>query len=473
MKRKILIVDDEWSILHSLKGILEDEGYAVSISPSGEKALEDVRKDPPELILLDVWMPGMDGLSVLKELKKIQPQIPVIIISGHGNIETAVKATRMGALDFVEKPISFERLLISIQNALELHRLEEENRLWRQKAHQKSRLTGKSPAMESLRTQIRMAAPTNATVLITGENGTGKELVARLLHQNSLRSRRPMIEVNCAAIPEELIESELFGHEKGAFTGALEKKRGKFDTANGGTLFLDEIGDMSLRTQAKVLRIIQEQVFERVGGSSPIRVDTRIVAATNKSLLFEIENGRFRQDLYYRLNVIPIEVPPLRDRQEDIPLLVEDFLNESAMESTMGRKTLDADVLAMLQRYSWPGNVRELKNFVERLIIMTPEQSIGLKDLPRDFLDQTESAKPSQDYFQYPTLREARCAFEKDYLNHKLDTYQRNVSLTANQIGVERSHLYRKMKALGIGDPSGGGSEAENGARERRSPNGP
>lgn len=460
MKRKILIVDDEWSILQSLRGILEDEGYAVEIVTSGEKALEELRRDPPELILLDVWMPGMDGLAVLKEIKKISPQVPVIIISGHGNIETAVRATKMGALDFVEKPIAFERLLVSIQNGLEFQRLEEENRLWRQKAHRKSHLTGKSPAMESLRAQIQRAAPTNATVLITGENGTGKELVAHLLHQNSLRSRRPMIEVNCAAIPEELIESELFGHEKGAFTGALEKKRGKFDSANGGTLFLDEIGDMSLRTQAKVLRIIQEQTFERVGGSRPIQVDTRIVAATNKSLLLEIEAGRFRQDLYYRLNVIPIHVPPLRDRLQDIPLLVEDFLNETAMESTMGRKRIEPGVLALLQQYSWPGNVRELRNFVERLIIMTPGESIGPDDLPRDFLNQVGECRVHQDYFSYATLREARCAFERDYLNHKLDTFKHNVSLTAAHIGVERSHLYRKMKALGIGDAHGDSAAA-------------
>ncbi len=460
MKHKILIVDDEMSILNSLRGILEDEGYGVEIATSGEKALEELRRDPPELILLDVWMPGMDGLSTLKEIKRLSPSVPVIIISGHGNIETAVKATRMGALDFVEKPIAFERLLISIQNALELQRLEEENRLWRQKANRKTRLTGNSPAMESLRDQIQRAAPTNATVLITGENGTGKELVARLLHRHSLRSQRPMIEVNCAAIPEELIESELFGHEKGAFTGASEKKRGKFDSANGGTLFLDEIGDMSLRTQAKVLRIIQEQTFERVGGSRPIRVDTRIVAATNKNLPGEIAEGRFRQDLYYRLNVIPIHVPPLRDRIQDIPFLVGDFINELATESTMGRKTIEPQVLSLLKQYSWPGNVRELRNFVERLTIMTPGQTIGPEDLPQDFLQQAGESKPGKDYFSYGTLREARCAFEKDFLNHKLDIFKRNVSVTATHIGVERSHLYRKMKALGIGgdlsaDPTG------------------
>ena len=346
MKQKILIVDDEVSILQSLSAILKDDGYGVILASSGEEALERVKKDPPDLILLDIWMPGADGLSVLEEVKRLYPLLPVIIISGHGNIETAVKATRMGAFDFIEKPLSIDRVLVSIQNAIEFSRLEEENRLLRKKSHR--RIIGESPAVLNLRDQIQRAAPTSATVLITGENGTGKELAARMLHLLSRRSTRPMIEVNCAAIPEELIESELFGHEKGAFTGAYEKHKGKFDSANGGTLFLDEIGDMSHRTQAKILRIIQEQVFERVGGSHPVEVDVRIVAATNKDLQKEIELGTFRQDLYYRLNVIPIFVPPLRDRLEDIPLLVENFADEIASESALGKKKIDPQNLSHL-----------------------------------------------------------------------------------------------------------------------------
>lgn len=451
MKPKILVVDDEVSILKSLEAVLRDEGYGVCTASSGEEALEEIRRDPPDLTLLDIWMPGMDGMAVLGEIKKFQAQMPVIIISGHGTIETAVKATRMGAFDFIEKPLSLERILVSIQNGLEFQRLEEENRLWRQKATRRCNMVGSSAGIEALREQITRAAPTNATVLITGENGTGKELVARMIHMQSRRSQRPMVEVNCAAIPEDLIESELFGHEKGAFTGAHEKRKGKFDMANGGTLFLDEIGDMSLRTQAKILRIIQEQVFERVGGSRPIQVDARIVAATNKDLSKEIEEGRFRQDLYYRLNVIPIYVPPLRERLGDIPLLVDHFINEFALESAMGRKEIDSRVIARLQQYSWPGNVRELRNFLERLIIMTPGQIIGLADLPQDFQDLTrDQAGPANDPFKEPTLKRARASFEREYLLKKLEEFSWNVSLTATRIGIERSHLHRKLKALEI-----------------------
>ncbi|MGC9966049.1 MAG: sigma-54 dependent transcriptional regulator [Syntrophobacteraceae bacterium] len=448
MKQKILIVDDEVSILQSLSAILEDEGYGVIRASSGEEALERVKKDQPDLILLDIWMPGTDGLTVLDEVKKLYPLIPVIIISGHGNIETAVKATRMGAFDFIEKPLSIDRVLVSIQNAIEFSRLEEENRLLRKKSHRS--IIGESPAVLNLRDQIRRAAPTNATVLITGENGTGKELAARMMHLLSRRSTRPMIEVNCAAIPEELIESELFGHEKGAFTGAYEKRKGKFDSANGGTLFLDEIGDMSHRTQAKILRIIQEQVFERVGGSHPVEVDVRIVAATNKDLQKEIELGTFRQDLYYRLNVIPIFVPPLRDRLDDIPLLVENFADEIASESALGKKKIDPLIYPILRKYSWPGNIRELRNFVERLIIMTPAQVIGPGDLPADFRNVLQEENGDTAYFNYPTLKEARSYFERDYLIRKLEENGWDISLTAARVELERTHLHRKMKALGI-----------------------
>ncbi len=448
MKQKILIVDDEVSILQSLSGILEDEGYEVILAASGEEGLERAKKDQPDLILLDIWMPGTDGITVLDEIKKLYPLIPVMIISGHGTIETAVKATRMGAFDFIEKPLSIERVLVSIQNAIEFSRLEEENRLLRKKSDRT--IIGESAAVSNLRDQIRRAAPTNATVLITGENGTGKELAARMIHLLSRRSTRPMIEVNCAAIPEELIESELFGHEKGAFTGAYEKHKGKFDSANGGTLFLDEIGDMSHRTQAKILRIIQEQVFERVGGSRPVEVDVRIVAATNKDLQKEIELGRFRQDLYYRLNVIPIFVPPLRDRLDDIPLLVENFANEIASESALGKKKIDSRIYPILQEYSWPGNIRELRNFIERLIIMTPGHVIGPGDLPAEFRNVLRKENGETTYFHCQNLEEARSCFERDYLLRKLEENGWNVSLTAARVGLERTHLHRKMKTLGI-----------------------
>ena len=450
MKPRILVVDDEVSIRESLRGILQDEGYLVSVAASGEQALDEVTKDPPDLMLLDIWLPGIDGLAVLGEIKKIYANLPVIIISGHGNIDTAVRATKLGAFDYVEKPLSLERIVVSVQNGLEFFRLQEENRLWQQKARHRTRLTGKSPVVESLREEIQRAAPTSATVLISGENGTGKELVARMLHQLSRRSLRPMVEVNCAAIPDELIESELFGHEKGAFTGAVERRKGKFDAANGGTLFLDEVGDMSLRTQAKILRIIQEQNFERVGGSRPIQVDARIIAATNKDLQKEIDAGHFRQDLYYRLNVIPIHVPALRERLQDVPLLVEDFLSQMANESTMGRKEIDPNVHALLQSYLWPGNVRELRNFVERLVIMTPGQLIRPEDLPRDFRQQVQHHASGNDPYRLSSFKEARSFFEREYLVRKLEECAWNISLTAQQIGLERSHLHRKMKTLGI-----------------------
>ena len=448
MKQKILIVDDEVSIRQSLSGILEDEGYEVILAACGEEGLEKAKKDPPDLILLDIWMPGVDGITVLDEIKKLYPLIHVMIISGHGTIETAVKATRMGAFDFIEKPLSIERVLVSIQNAIEFSRLEEENRLLRKKSDR--RIIGESAAVTNLRDQIGRAAPTNATVLITGENGTGKELAARMLHLLSRRSTRPMIEVNCAAIPEELIESELFGHEKGAFTGAYEKHKGKFDSANGGTLFLDEIGDMSNRTQAKILRIIEEQVFERVGGSHPVEVDVRIVAATNKDLQKEIELGRFRQDLYYRLNVIPIFVPPLRDRLDDVPLLVENFANEIASESALGKKKIDSRIYPILQEYSWPGNIRELRNFIERLIIMTPGHVIGPGDLPADFRNVLKKENGETACFHCQTIEEARSCFERDYLFRKLEENGWNVSVTAVSVGLERTHLHKKMKILGI-----------------------
>jgi two-component system, NtrC family, nitrogen regulation response regulator NtrX len=461
MNEKIVLVDDEVSILNSLGGALRDEGYRVSCARSGEEALEELQQDLPDALLLDIWMSGIDGLAVLERVKQFAPQLPVIIISGHGNVETAVRATKLGAFDFVEKPLSLERILVSIQNALEFRRLQEENLIWRLKATRRFELSGKSQAIQSLAEQIRLAAPSNATVLVTGDNGTGKELVAKAIHHQSQRSQRPLIDVNCAAIPDELIESELFGHEKGSFTGAFERRRGKFDLAHGGTLFLDEIGDMSLRTQAKILRIIQEQTFERVGGSRTVKVDVRIIAATNKDLQKEIEAGHFRQDLYYRLNVIPLHVPPLRTRLEDIPVLVEDFMTDFATESTLGRKQVSAEVLHCLQLYPWPGNVRELKNFIERLVIMTPRQTITKRDLPKDFLDQLSTAPVSSDPFSWPSFKEARNCFEREFLLRKLEENDWNVSLTAARIGIERTHLHRKLKLLEIRTGSDGANPPE------------
>ncbi|MDY6953216.1 MAG: sigma-54 dependent transcriptional regulator, partial [Thermodesulfobacteriota bacterium] len=372
----ILVVDDESSISQALSGILSDEGYETLTAPNGYDALKIIEEQAPDLVLLDVWMPGMDGIETLQEIKRTNPFLQVIIISGHGTIETAVKATKLGAYDFIEKPLSIEKVVVTINNALNFRRLEEENRFLRKKTLEKHSITGNSPTIQAMKKQIATAAPTDAWILIMGENGTGKELVARTIHQMSDRVDHPLIDVNCAAIPDEMIESELFGHEKGAMAGATSKKRGKFEIANGGTIFLDEIGDMSLRTQAKILRILQEQKFERIGGGRTLTVDVRVLAASNKDLKQEIEKGTFREDLYYRLNVIPIEVPPLRRRTEDIPLLAETFLKGFAQESDWGHKSITAAAIAHLQAYPWPGNVRELKNLVERLAIMTQSDVI-------------------------------------------------------------------------------------------------
>ncbi|HOE74173.1 MAG TPA: sigma-54 dependent transcriptional regulator, partial [Deltaproteobacteria bacterium] len=381
MKRSILIVDDEESIRFSLKGGLEDEGYHTLLAANGEEALQIIESHEVDLILLDIWMPGKDGLQILEDLKKDGFKPPVIIMTGHGSIDTAIRATRLGALDFIEKPLDLNKIIITINNTLHLRALEEENALLRKKAEKDDEIIGNSPAIRKLKEQIDRAAPTDAWVLILGENGTGKELVARRIHKNSLRAKQPFVEVNCAAIPQELIESELFGHEKGAFTGATERRRGKFDLANNGTLFLDEIGDMSLPTQAKILRILQEQRFERVGGAQTIQVDVRVLTATNKDLEKEIEAGRFRQDLYYRLNVIPIYVPRLADRKEDIPELVEHFLKMYSSLKGGKKKTMTEGAVKKLMQHDWPGNVRELKNIVERLVIMTPGDAITVDDI--------------------------------------------------------------------------------------------
>lgn len=452
MARSILVVDDEESILQSVEGILCDEGFEVVRAMSGTEALERIEENIPDAVLLDIWMPGLDGIETLVKIREICPTLQVIMMSGHGNIETAVKATRLGAYDFIEKPLSLEKVLLAISNALDYNRLEEEISLLRETQLGRYRITGQSKAITQLKEQIRIVAPTNAWVLISGENGTGKELVAHTIHRLSKRSRKPMVEVNCAAIPEELIESELFGHEKGAFTGASTMRKGKFDLAHEGTLFLDEIGDMSLKAQSKTLRILQEQKFERVGGSKTISVDVRVIAATNKDLEAEIEKGRFREDLYFRLNVIPMRVPPLRERREDIPELVREFIQDFALAMNTDPKEIGPEASAVLQQYEWPGNVRELKNLVERLMIMTPGAVIDAKDIPSPYSQAPGASEEMPEALQAGTLKEARSAFEKAYIESKLRECNWNISQTAEVIGVERSNLHRKIKAYGLDD---------------------
>jgi len=450
MARTVLIVDDEESILQSLQGILSDEGLEVFTADSGPAALEKIDEVIPDIALLDIWMPDMDGIETLVKIKASHPGLPVVMMSGHGTIETAVKATKLGAYDFIEKPLSLEKVLLTINNAVDYSRLEEEISLLREKAQDKYRITGESEAIRQLKEQIRIVAPTNAWVLISGENGTGKELAAHTIHRLSKRNLKPMIEVNCAAIPEELIESELFGHEKGAFTGATTMKKGKFDLAHEGTLFLDEIGDMSLKAQSKTLRILQEQKFERVGGSRTIQVDVRVIAATNKDLEAEIEKRRFRNDLYYRLNVIPIRIPPLRERVEDIPALADEFLKEISMNANLETKSFSREALEQLGKYHWPGNVRELKNLVERLVIMTPAKEIRASDIPPPFSQESYLEKAFASSLEGTTFREAKEQFEKAFIAGKLQEYKWNISQTADAIGIERSNLHKKIKAYGL-----------------------
>jgi two-component system nitrogen regulation response regulator NtrX len=453
MKPTILIVDDEPGVRSSLSGVLRDEGYTVEAVPSGEACLERVTRGGVDLIVLDVWLPGMDGLATLQRLRERQVDAQIVLISGHGNIESAVRAIKLGAFDFVEKPLSLEKTVLVVRNALRQRRLEAENRALRAQVDRTQTMVGESYAMRQLREQVAMAAPTNGRVLIYGENGTGKELVARTIHALSRRRSAAFVEVNCAAIPEELIESELFGHVRGAFTGAVADRRGKFEVADGGTIFLDEIGDMSLKTQAKVLRVLQEQTMEAVGGTARIKVDARVLAATNKDLQTEIRAGNFREDLYFRLNVIPIFVPPLRERHEDIPLLADHFMAEFAREYGRRAKAFDASATAVLQQYAWPGNVRELRNVIERLMIMVPGETITAADL--GFLEQAEHAAASRpDLADSPserlTLHEARDRFERDLILRTLAEQQGNMSRTAEVLGVERSNLYRKMRTFGI-----------------------
>ncbi len=451
-KETVLIVDDESGIRESLSGILEDEGYIVETASSGEEAIEAFNEHKPDIVFLDVWLPKMDGIETLLKIKELDNNVPVVMISGHGNIEVAVRAIKLGAYDFLEKPLSLERVLIVTQRALEFRRIEQENKSLRADSSRKFRLIGDSEKMRLLRQQIEMAAQGNSRVLILGESGTGKEIVARLLHEKSQRAKGPFVEVNCAAIPQELIESELFGHEKGAFTGASERKIGKFELADSGTLFLDEIGDMTLQTQAKVLRVIETQSFQRVGGSKNIKVDVRIISATNKDLLDEVKKGNFREDLYFRLNVIPISVPPLRERRSDIPLLIRHFIELFSIENGIKPKDISPKVVEMFKDHDWPGNIRELKNAVERMMIMTPSDIISESDIYAMNILNPQMVHREYDYFSFKTLKDARDAFEKDFIIQKLKENNWNISKTSDAIGIERSNLHKKIKAYGIAE---------------------
>ncbi len=444
----ILIVDDESSIRDSLRGVLEDEGFRADAVGNGEQCLHVLADQHFDVVLLDVWLPGMDGLETLRKIRELEAPPEVIMISGNGTIETAVRATKLGAYDFLEKPLSVDRTLNLVRHAIDAKNLRRENRDLKRQLQAKSVIAGNSVPMKALRQQIAIMAPTNGRVLIYGESGTGKELVAHAIHAQSLRKDERFVEVNCAAIPEDLIESELFGHKQGSFPGATSEKEGKFQQSSGGTLFLDEVGDMSLKTQAKVLRTLDEQRFTPVGSSEPITVDVRVIASTNKDLEEEISRGNFREDLFYRLNVIPFFVPPLRERKEDVPLLARHFLKEFAAAYGKRPREISDDAVQALTRYSWPGNVRELRNLIERIVIMNPTTlRFERKHLPpliyRDGAHRTANG-------EFSTLHQARNAYERDYILKKLDENHGNVSRTAETLGLERSHLYRKMKALGI-----------------------
>jgi len=453
----VLIIDDEESIRKTLAGVLADEEYEIATAGSGQEGLDILQEAQPAIVMLDIAMePGIDGIETLRRIKEMRPELPVIMITGHGEIETAVKTIKMGAYDFIQKPLALEQVLLAVRHGLEDSKLREENESLKKSIERRYEIVGESAAIAALKHQISLAGPTNGWVLIHGESGTGKELVARAIHRASKRVSGPFVEVNCAAIPQELIESELFGHEKGAFTGATGLKRGKFELADKGTIFLDEIADMSLVTQAKVLRVLEGQEFQRVGGTKTLKADVRVIAASNKDLAEEIKKGTFREDLFYRLNVIPLEAPPLRERIDDIPRLVRHFLQEFSREYGQKPKTVDDDALALFVKYPWPGNVRELRNIIERLIIMSPGQSIGVSDVPPPLSRSSvirksaEGKSATESYLAFPTLKEARSSFEREYLVRKLKENDGNVSKTADTIGVERSNLHRKIKSLDI-----------------------
>ena len=456
---RILIIDDEPGIRQSLRGILEeDEGHLVSEAESAEAGLEILSREVPDVVFLDIWLPGMDGLEALRHIREACPALPVIMISGHGTIESAVTAIRDGAHDFIEKPLSLERVVLAVNRALEVASLRRENLVLKSGfAPGRAEISGVSPVIQALKDQIAKVAPTDIWVLINGENGTGKEVAARTLHSLSKRKDKPMVAVNCAAIPEELIESELFGHEKGAFTGADAARPGRFEMAHQGALFLDEIGDMSLKTQAKILRLLQEQRFERVGGTKTIHVDVRVIAATNKDLEAEIAAGRFREDLYYRLKVFPLTMPPLRERGRDILLLADIFQASFSQEHGFKPFTLTPEAEARLLGYAWPGNVRELRNFIERMLIIHAGRCIEVDDLPREMAQPgraggavAASAPAVEALFRENSFREARQRFETAYLARKFQDCGGNISRLAESIGLERSYLSRKLKAYGI-----------------------
>ena len=445
MSESILVVDDERGIRESLTAIFRDEGFTADAVETGEECLKAIERRAYGCVLLDVWLPGISGLETLHQMRESNCDAAVIIISGHGNVETAVRATKLGAFDFIEKPLSIEKTVLTVRNALRQRQLERVNEELSAELKQEYAMIGESVAMRALRKQIAVVAPTDGRVLISGESGAGKELVARAVHAQSRRAGAPFIEVNSAAIPEELIESELFGHVKGAFTGATAAKKGKFEMADGATLFLDEVSDMSASVQAKVLRVLEEQRFEPVGSNTPVTVDVRVVAATNKQLDEEIEKGTFRSDLYFRLNVIPFEVPPLRERLEDVPLLVEHFNQRFAAAYGKKPKQFEEQAVEAMQHYSWPGNVRELKNTIERIMIMHNPHRVGLKDLPT-----FGSAEPPASSYRFPSFKEASDAYHREFIQRKLDEAEGNVSRAAELMGIDRSHLYRRMRALGI-----------------------
>jgi two-component system, NtrC family, nitrogen regulation response regulator NtrX len=454
MKVRILVIDDEAEIRRSVRMILEYEGYEVLEAASGPEGLAIVERETPDLVFLDIKMPGLDGLEALQRIRQTNESLPVVIISGHGTVSTAVEATKLGAFDFIEKPLASERVLVTIRNALDQTRLQNENRTLKRAAEARHQMVGESPALRQIWDAIKRASPTNATVLLLGESGVGKELVARSIHRNSLRSRERFVQVNCAAIPEELIESELFGHEKGSFTGATEKQIGKFEQADRGTIFLDEVGDMSAKTQAKVLRVLQEGEVERLGSARTIKVDVRVIAATNKDLEQEIEKGTFREDLYFRLSVIPIRVPPLRDRREDVPALVRHFVDLFSRENNRKPQRFTPAALEYLQKARWKGNVRELRNTVERLLIMTPGDLIDVDDLRdavrADTKPQAAGAPDANDKGQPGTLREFKESAERAFLVEKLRENAWNISKTAEVIGTPRSNLYKKLEQYAI-----------------------
>jgi len=447
VQHQILIVDDERGIRDSLSAVLKDEGFAVAICKSGEECLELARDGNYSCILLDIWLgDGIDGLETLQKLKEECIDAAVVMISGHGNIETAVRSTKLGAFDFIEKPLSLERTIVTIKNAVRQRELELANLLLQEELAGQYVMVGESVAMRALRKQISIVAPTDGRVLISGESGTGKELVARAIHAQSKRRNEPFVEINSAAIPEELVESELFGHAKGAFSGATRAKKGKFEIANGATIFLDEIGDMSPRVQAKMLRVLEEQRFEPVGSNTPLNVDVRVISATNKPLDSLIDNGNFRSDLFYRLNVIPFQVPPLRERSEDIPLLVDHFNQRFSNDYGKKPKVFSEAAIEDLQTHYWVGNVRELKNIVERIVIMSSKEAIGVNDLPQ----LENSAEPSAVSFRFPSFKDATDAYQREFIQHKLAQFDGNVAKAAEDMGVDRSHLYRRMRNLGI-----------------------